>query len=106
MTSITQLEWLILSANPKKSHCTLLLLNNTPTQTPCDASSILTNIIMIMMIMIIFIIIMIIVIFFIIILIQSQWQYTPSDTLRRQNTRRERVEESGMSGEKVISRNL
>ena len=56
--------------------------------------------------MIIFIIIMIIVTFFIfiIILIQSQWQYTPSDTLRRQNTRRERVEESGMSGEKVILR--
>ena len=101
MTSITQLEWLILSANPKKSHCTLLLLNNTPTQTPCDASSILTN-----FIMIIFIITMIIVIFFIIILIQSQWQYTPSDTLRRQNTRRERVEESGMSGEKVIWRIL
>ena len=100
MTSITQLEWLILSANPK-SHCTLL--NNTPSQTPCDASSIPTNFITII---IIFIIIMIIVIFFIIILIQSQWQYTPSDTLRRQNTRRERVEESGMSGEKVISRNL
>ena len=98
MTSITQLEWLILSANPK-SHCTLL--NNTPSQTPCDASSILTN-----FIMIIFIIIMIFVIFFIIILIQSQWQYTPSDTLRRQNTRRERVEESGMSGEKVIWRKL
>ena len=98
MTSITQLEWLILSANPK-SHCTLL--NNTPSQTPCDASSILTN-----FIMIIFIIIMIFVIFFIMIIIQSQWQYTPSDTLRRQNTRRERVEESGMSGEKVIWRNL
>ena len=78
MTSITQLEWLILSANPK-SHCTLL--NNTPSQTPCDASSILTN-----FIVIIFFIIMIIVIFFIIILIQSQWKYTPSDTLRRQNT--------------------
>ena len=102
MTSITQLEWLILSANPR-SHCTLLLLNNTPSQTPCDASSILTNFITII---IIFIIIMIIVIFFIIILIQSQWQYTPSDTLRRQNTRRERVEESGMSGEKVIWRKL
>ena len=100
MTSITQLEWLILSANPK-SHCTLL--NNTPSQTPCDASSLLTNFIMII---IIFIIIMIIVIFFIIIMIQSQWQYTPSDTLRRQNTRRERVEESGMSGEKVIWRKL
>ena len=98
MTSITQLEWLILSANPK-SHCTLL--NNTPSQTPCDASSILTN-----FIVIIFFIIMIIVIFFIMIIIQSQWQYTPSDTLRRQNTRRERVEESGMSGEKVIWRNL
>ena len=96
MTSITQLEWLILSANPK-SHCTLL--NNTPSQTPCDASSILTN-----FIVIIFFIIMIIVIFFIMIIIQSQWQYTPSDTLRRQNTRRERVEESGMSGEKVIWR--
>ena len=100
MTSITQLEWLILSANPK-SHCTLL--DNTPSQTPCDASSILTNFIVII---IIFIIIMIIVIFFIIIMIQSQWQYTPSDTLRRQNTRRERVEESGMSGEKVIWRKL
>ena len=100
MTSITQLEWLILSANPK-SHCTLL--NNTTSQTPCDASSLLTNFIMII---IIFIIIMIIVIFFIIIIIQSQWQYTPSDTLRRQNTRRERVEESGMSGEKVIWRKL
>ena len=100
MTSITQLEWLILSANPK-SHCTLL--NNTPSQTPCDASSILTNFIVII---IIFIIIMIFVIFFIIILIQSQWQYTPSNTLRRQNTRRERVEESGMSGEKVIWRKL
>ena len=98
MTSIPQLEWLILSANPK-SHCTLL--NNTPSQTPCDASSILTN-----FIVIIFFIIMIIVIFFIMIIIQSQWQYTPSDTLRRQNTRRERVEESGMSGEKVIWRNL
>ena len=100
MTSITQLEWLILSANPK-SHCTLL--DNTPSQTPCDASSILTNFIVII---IIFIIIMIFVIFFIIILIQSQWQYTPSDTLRRQNTRRERVEESGMSGEKVSWRKL
>ena len=33
MTSITQLEWLILSANPKKSHCTLLLFNNTPSTT-------------------------------------------------------------------------
>ena len=103
MTSITQLQWLILSANPKKSHCTLLLFNNTPSQTPRDASSILTNFIIIIMIKII---IMIIVIFFIIILIQSQWQYTPSDTLRRQNTRRERVEESGMSGEKVIWRKL
>ena len=59
-----------------------------------------------MIFVIFFIIIMIIVIFFIIIIIQSQWQYTPSDTLRRQNTRRERVEESGMSGEKVIWRNL
>jgi len=33
----------------------------------------------------------------------NHWQYTPSDTLRRHNTRRERVEleENGMNGEKV-----
>ena len=32
---------------------------------------------------------------------QNHWQYQSSDTLRRQNTRRERVEEGGMNGEKV-----
>jgi len=31
----------------------------------------------------------------------NHWQYQSSDTLRRQNTRRERVEEGGMNGEKV-----
>ena len=34
---------------------------------------------------------------------QNHWQYQSSDTLRRQNTRRERVEEGGMNGEKVIT---